>query len=149
MNLTTLFSTLLMAITFLAIEAIATPTVSSSLAPLTGPFDGLPFPMDTQSQVPNTGGPVHEYSIEEMVAWYKVTMAEHVNTTVIKRGKVSINHPGLLRDQGTFAYPQFRRAESSVSLRLFLLIGTGDGYISQVSRLSFVTLWMKDLRDGM
>ena len=87
MKLTTFITAMLMAILLFAVEVLSTPTVStstSSLHPVTGPFDGLPLPMDTQEY--NT--PVHEYSLEEMETWFNVTMAEH-GSGLEKRGKVS------------------------------------------------------------
>ncbi|KAH7354863.1 hypothetical protein BKA65DRAFT_475339 [Rhexocercosporidium sp. MPI-PUGE-AT-0058] len=67
----------------LAIEVIATPANSSSLNRLTGPFDGLPFLMETQEY----NNPAKEYSLEEMETWFNATMAEHNNSALAKRGK--------------------------------------------------------------
>lgn len=78
---------MLMVTLLLAIEVLSIPTVStstSSLNPVTGPFDGLPFPMDD----PEYNTPVYEYTLEKMEAWFNATMAEH-GSGPEKRGKVS------------------------------------------------------------
>ncbi|PVH87516.1 hypothetical protein DL98DRAFT_566624 [Cadophora sp. DSE1049] len=87
MRLLSFITSLLMAL-LLASEVLSTPIISSStssLNPVTGPYDGLPFPMDAQEY----STPVHEYTPEETETWFNATMAEH-GAGLEKRGKGKI-----------------------------------------------------------
>ncbi|KAG4435072.1 hypothetical protein IFR05_009431 [Cadophora sp. M221] len=86
MKLCAIISTLLMALVFLATEVIANPASSADLVSLTGPFDGLPFPMDIQEH----NYLLKECPVEEMETWFNTTMAEYSNSALSKCGKVSI-----------------------------------------------------------